>query len=103
MVALVYIINFILSLIFWPGLFGLAGLMTGFFSSSLWGICAICAIIGIFYGIFSWSYGVPPRWLFVKSQLGLFENLVGNAIGCSIQFFLAPLGITFIQSVVDML
>lgn len=103
MIVVIYLINLILPITTITGLLGLAGVMQGYFSDDLWTISGICAAVGFFYGIFSWSYGVPLRWFYVMSPLGLFDTLIGNIISCSLQFFLAPMGIAFIMNIIDLI
>ncbi len=103
MIVIIYLINLILPITTFAGLFGLVGLMQGYFSDSLWVVSGVCAAVGFFYGIFSWSYGVPLRWFYVMSPLGLFDTMVGNVISCSLQFFLAPLGIACISYVIELI
>lgn len=93
MIVIVYIINLLGPIITIAGLFGLAGLMQGELDDSLWVVSGICGLVGIFFGIKAWSYGVPPRWFWAKSAVFLFENQVGCCFINMIRFFLLPLAI----------
>lgn len=91
MIAIIYLLNLFGPIIVILGLFGSAFLMQGELDEWLWTVSGICGFIGIFFCIASWSYGIPPRWFWSKSQVDLFSSKVGCVIGNMIQFFLFPL------------
>jgi hypothetical protein len=49
----------------------------------------------------AWKYEVPPRWFWIKSKTGLFENYVGSAFGYGFKFAFIPFAILGIMVIVD--
>ena len=64
---------------------------------------AVLAVVGLIVGWSSWGLEVPPRWLWVKSKLELFNNRIWNAFSYAFQFFMIPFGITFIVEIINRL
>lgn len=95
MVAIIYLLNLLGPIITIAGLFGLAGLMQGELDDSLWVVSGICGIVGVLFGIKAWSYGVPPRWFWAKSQVDLFGSKVSCCFTHMVRFFFLPLAIAF--------
>ncbi len=82
MIALIYLVSYIVALgtIVGP-LFVFVVWGNDAFEPIMWILTGIMAVLGIWFGVASWEYDVPPRWFWSKSKLELFENRVGYVIG----------------------
>ena len=101
MVALIWLINILLPIVTILGIIGMGwGLDDAPFELCLWGSLG-CFIVGFIFGLVAWKYEVPPRWFWIKSKTGLFENYVGSAFGYGFKFAFIPFAILGIMVIVD--
>ena len=60
----------------------------------------VSTVIGIIIGFSGWAEEVPPRWFWIKSNVDLLANRVGNALSLGIQFFFIPAAVALIVSLI---
>ena len=103
MVALIWLINILSPFVTIAGLIGLAyGLDETSLELILWSSLG-CFIVGFIFGIIAWKYDVPPRWFWVKSQVGLFETLIGSAFSYGLRFAFIPFAVVGIGVIAEAL
>ena len=106
MIVLIWFINLLLPIINILGLMGMfyvIGELEFDNGEWFWWVSLASFVPGFLFGLLAWNYDVPPRWFWVKSKLGLFENLVGSAFGYGISFALIPAAVIMIINIVNWL
>ena len=98
LMLLLWLYRFVTPVVF---LFGGIVLCSGEYGENdLW-IGGILAVIGFFFGLFTWGLGVVPKLLWIKSPFELFQSRVWTAIDSALVFFLIPSFITGVEMLID--
>ena len=64
-------------------------------------LSAILCAVGLIYGIFAYSFDVPPRWFWSESKNEIFEFAVTAVLGYAWNFAMWPCAIYMVSVVVD--
>ena len=58
-------------------------------------------IVGFFFGLFTYDYGMPPRWLWVKTPLEVLNFRVSNAFNNALLFANGLAAFLFVRYLCD--
>lgn len=64
-------------------------------------IAGVFAVVGLIFGIFAYSLGIPPRWFWSKSINELFSFSVTAVLGYAWNFAAWPGAVYFVMDIIE--
>lgn len=100
MLVLLWLLEKLSPLINWLGIIGWIYVLSE--EELVYLFCAIPLwIAGFIFGICTYEYGMPPRWLWTKSSIDIFDNKICNGVGYGWLFAHVLLGVVGIVAIIN--
>lgn len=100
MIVILWLLEKFSTLINWLGVLGWIYVFTE--GDPIYAYYAIpLLIVGFIFGIFTYDYDMPPRWLWVKTPLEIFNFRIANGVNNALLFANGLAAFLIIQYMLD--